>query len=130
VQAEYSTYSNAGSLDHGSKNDRMAEISPALADYLFRDRAAEVPTIDPLAGEIQHAPILSEEVVKTNSVTLQQFGPLGVHVDSGTKLFQNTNVPFATFVCGVQGSGKSHTTACMLGKLSKINTAPIMVLTK
>ena len=31
-----------------------------------------------------------------------------------SKIFQNTNAPFATFVCGVQGSGKSHTTACML----------------
>ena len=32
------------------------------------------------------------------------------------RLFQNTNFPFSTFVCGLQGSGKSHTLSCMLGK--------------
>ncbi|KAL1601986.1 hypothetical protein SLS59_005152 [Nothophoma quercina] len=29
-------------------------------------------------------------------------------------VFLNTNVPFSTFICGVQGSGKSHTTSCFL----------------
>lgn len=32
------------------------------------------------------------------------------------RLFLNTNVPFSAFICGVQGSGKSHTTACIIGK--------------
>lgn len=31
-----------------------------------------------------------------------------------SQLFLNTNVPFSTFICGVQGSGKSHTTSCFL----------------
>lgn len=31
------------------------------------------------------------------------------------RIMLNTNVPFSAFVCGVQGSGKSHTTACMIG---------------
>ncbi|EKV12621.1 hypothetical protein PDIG_00010 [Penicillium digitatum PHI26] len=30
------------------------------------------------------------------------------------RIMLNTNVPFSAFVCGVQGSGKSHTTACMI----------------
>ena len=38
----------------------------------------------------------------------------GVQVDN--RLFQNTNFPFSTFVCGLQGSGKSHTLSCMLGR--------------
>jgi hypothetical protein len=38
---------------------------------------------------------------------------------SDSRLFLNTNIPFSAFVCGVQGSGKSHTTACMIGKGSK-----------
>jgi hypothetical protein len=29
-------------------------------------------------------------------------------------LFLNTNVPFPAFICGVHGSGKSHTTTCVL----------------
>lgn len=32
-----------------------------------------------------------------------------------SRIFLNTNVPYSAFVCGVQGSGKSHTTACMIG---------------
>lgn len=31
------------------------------------------------------------------------------------RIMLNINIPFSTFVCGVQGSGKSHTTACMIG---------------
>lgn len=31
------------------------------------------------------------------------------------RIMLNTNIPFSAFVCGVQGSGKSHTTACMIG---------------
>tara|TARA_R110002003_G_scaffold175_10_gene14254 strand:+ start:6236 stop:7012 length:777 start_codon:yes stop_codon:yes gene_type:complete len=29
-------------------------------------------------------------------------------------MFLNTNVPISTFICGIQGSGKSHTTSCIL----------------
>ena len=39
---------------------------------------------------------------------------------SDLRLFLNTNIPFSAFVCGVQGSGKSHTTACMIGKDSNL----------
>ena len=35
---------------------------------------------------------------------------------SDPRLFLNTNIPFSAFVCGVQGSGKSHTTACIVGR--------------
>lgn len=35
-----------------------------------------------------------------------------------SRLFLNTNVPFSAFICGVQGSGKSHTTSCLIGKTS------------
>jgi hypothetical protein len=41
---------------------------------------------------------------------------------SDSRLFLNTNIPFSAFVCGVQGSGKSHTTACMIGKDSNYCT--------
>ena len=34
------------------------------------------------------------------------------------RIMLNTNIPFSAFVCGVQGSGKSHTTACMIGMAS------------
>ena len=33
------------------------------------------------------------------------------------RIFLNTNVPWSAFICGSQGSGKSHTLSCMLGIL-------------
>ncbi|KAH7371751.1 hypothetical protein BKA66DRAFT_423668 [Pyrenochaeta sp. MPI-SDFR-AT-0127] len=67
--------------------------------------------------DIGHAPLLAASIVTQYSKNLvPQYGFLGSgnSREKGTKVFQNTNVPFSTFICGVQGSGKSHTTACML----------------
>lgn len=33
------------------------------------------------------------------------------------RVMLNTNVPFSAFICGVQGSGKSHTTSCIIGNI-------------
>ncbi|KAM5501012.1 hypothetical protein McanMca71_005389 [Microsporum canis] len=35
------------------------------------------------------------------------------------RVMLNTNIPFSTFICGVQGSGKSHTTSCIIGILKQ-----------
>lgn len=32
------------------------------------------------------------------------------------RVFLNGNAPWSAFICGLQGSGKSHTLACMLGE--------------
>ncbi|KAF2023671.1 hypothetical protein EK21DRAFT_80342 [Setomelanomma holmii] len=74
-------------------------------------------SLDVAKRDIEHAPLLSQSLVMQHARDLvPQFGFLGsIHAeDSEMKIFQNTNVPFSTFICGVQGSGKSHTTACML----------------
>ncbi|KAI8933441.1 hypothetical protein NX059_010055 [Plenodomus lindquistii] len=70
---------------------------------------------------IEQSPLLAECIVSKHASDLvPQFGFLGcLHEDDTqhstiTKLFHNTNVPFSAFICGVQGSGKSHTTATML----------------
>jgi hypothetical protein len=98
-------------------NEQMAQITPSgIADYLLGDHSEEASSTDAKAKDVQHAPIISEDVIEKNQDHLPQYGLLGAHVSSGARLFQNTNVPFASFVCGVQGSGKSHTTACMLGR--------------
>lgn len=31
--------------------------------------------------------------------------------------FHNTNIPLSEFICGLQGSGKSHTLSCLLGEI-------------
>lgn len=63
--------------------------------------------------EIQHAPIIAEDILAQESRdSIPQYGLLGSF--GNQKMFLNTNVPFSTFVCGVQGSGKSHTVSCIL----------------
>lgn len=37
---------------------------------------------------------------------------------SDPRVMLNTNIPFSAFICGLQGSGKSHTTSCMIGELN------------
>ena len=43
--------------------------------------------------------------------------------DVDRRLFLNTNAPTSTFICGLQGSGKSHTLACILGKTKNFFSA-------
>ncbi|KAF2852060.1 hypothetical protein T440DRAFT_467291 [Plenodomus tracheiphilus IPT5] len=93
-------------------NDLMRKISHFKSDN---------STLQGTRRDIGHGPLLSEAIIAKHAQDLvPQYGFLGclhdeMSQDAATvKLFQNTNVPFSTFVCGVQGSGKSHTTATML----------------
>jgi hypothetical protein len=69
-------------------------------------------------NKISHAPLVDVSIVsRVTELVLPQYGLLGSHdgaMDTKSKLLLNTNVPFSTFLCGVQGSGKSHTTSCIL----------------
>jgi hypothetical protein len=68
---------------------------------------------DEVDGEVRHAPLITASMVTGRSQSnLPQYGLLGSYEKE--KMFINTNIPFSAFVCGVQGSGKSHTTACIL----------------
>jgi len=66
---------------------------------------------------IGHAPLISGSIVRDHAKDdIPQYGFFG-RIDADgldANIFHNTNVPFSTFICGVQGSGKSHSTACML----------------
>jgi hypothetical protein len=69
--------------------------------------------INGVGSELQQAPLFSASVAFDNNLEIApQYGLLGSHDKEA--LFLSTNVPFSAFICGVQGSGKSHTTACML----------------
>jgi hypothetical protein len=70
--------------------------------------------------DIEQAPLLSGGIVAQHADELvPQFGLIGCLSNEdaslpSSQLFLNTNVPVSTFICGVQGSGKSHTTSCIL----------------
>jgi len=79
--------------------------------------SAEETSID----GIKNAVLFSADILGSlDADKLPQYGLLGssesilstANLDS--RIFLNTNVPYSAFICGVQGSGKSHTTACMI----------------
>ncbi|KAL0949678.1 hypothetical protein HGRIS_009716 [Hohenbuehelia grisea] len=46
--------------------------------------------------------------------TVSIHSPTSVQIPDDRRLYLNTNAPFSAIVCGVQGSGKSHTVSVML----------------
>ncbi|KAL1597158.1 hypothetical protein SLS60_008740 [Paraconiothyrium brasiliense] len=114
LSADNSDVSEEDSLEAGATVDLDA------MDILLTDHSsANVGNADHHA-EIRNAPLADESIfrAKTTARLIPQFGFMGTqdqNIDNAnSKLFLNTNVPFSAFVCGVQGSGKSHTTSCIL----------------
>jgi len=109
-------------------NDLKTEI-PDLDDQLclldVHDEAMERSDgVGITNSDVKNAIIVSVDVLKRyNSDLLPQYGLLGraIHMKAAcstnfdNRLFLNTNIPFSAFICGVQGSGKSHTMSCLIG---------------
>jgi hypothetical protein len=78
------------------------------------------PSSNAVEQGIRQAPIVAANIVAEHYKELvPQYGLLGSLEEepemlTDPQLFLNTNVPFSAFICGVQGSGKSHTTSCIL----------------
>ncbi|KAJ3920775.1 hypothetical protein F5877DRAFT_89209 [Lentinula edodes] len=77
------------------------------------------------AHELKDAPIITRGAfLRCGSSTSAQYGVLGravachfkkdVHTFSDSRVYLNTNAPMSALVCGVQGSGKSHTVSVIL----------------
>jgi hypothetical protein len=99
-------------LDELSYQPDYGHIDLLMPDDNFQDNPDEKRT--GTDAEIQHAPLVSGCLITPeNRELLPQYGFLGV-TQKRSKLFLNTNIPFSAFICGVQGSGKSHTTSCLL----------------
>ena len=78
-------------------------------------------------NDVKNAVVFTADVLKETGSSLPLYGLLGetmtgnVSTDSkvskDSRLWLNMNNPFSAFVCGLQGSGKSHSLSCILGKL-------------
>lgn len=106
-------------LDDSSEELDFRQMNNLVADEV--SYATGYGAVSKQNYDIRHAPLVSGDIVRgADEHLLPQIGFLG---NQGTgqmdelrsKVFSNTNIPFSTFICGVQGSGKSHTTACFLG---------------
>lgn len=59
--------------------------------------------------------LLAERLATYRSDSSYTAGENGDHLTvQDDRLFLNTNAPWSTFICGSQGSGKSHTLSCIL----------------
>lgn len=98
---------------HGNLNDTDLLVSNDSED----DEILGVHTNE-RTNQIRHAPLVGADIVLHDTqYLLPQYGLMGSHnegKETRSKLFLNTNIPFSMFLCGVQGSGKSHTTSCIL----------------
>ncbi|RAO67845.1 uncharacterized protein BHQ10_003857 [Talaromyces amestolkiae] len=73
---------------------------------------------------IEHSVLVSPTLEDMGNKMPSQFGLLG-HLASqqsedlvDPRVMLNTNTPFSAFICGLQGSGKSHTTSCIIENCS------------
>ena len=111
-----------GALNSSAQNARLEEVRTCplfTADVLRVSADAAVSTVPSnalpqyglLAG-IRH--IYGREAEDPQSVDDAE-NPQPTHDESrDSRLFLNTNTPWSAFICGSQGSGKSHTLSCML----------------
>lgn len=81
--------------------------------------------------DIQDAALFSADILRAYSpIYVPQYGLLGaisivgqttwssiMEKDNDNRLVQNISMPFSVFVCGLQGSGKSHTLSCLIGEI-------------
>ncbi|KAI0751494.1 hypothetical protein C8Q80DRAFT_1157639 [Daedaleopsis nitida] len=106
-------------LDFNKGDDAIDEMA-----LLFDD--ARVDNAELEEHELKTAPMFTREAFLSAGVNEEnsQYGVLGriisIHDQSGVRvpeeprLYVNTNAPFSALVCGVQGSGKSHTVSVMM----------------
>ncbi|KAL2833312.1 hypothetical protein BDW59DRAFT_180079 [Aspergillus cavernicola] len=112
----------AGNL-HRRTSD-IAHPSPSLElqwQFLATSDDKEEAIRDPLLTE--HVVLISPLVESRGCSLPSQYALLGKITTAGSaipdvRVMLNTNIPFSAFVCGVQGSGKSHTTACIIENCS------------
>ncbi|KAH7888248.1 hypothetical protein F5I97DRAFT_1926676 [Phlebopus sp. FC_14] len=92
--------------------------------------------------EMRTAPLITREAYIAGAFNKRstQYGVIGetlaihskssAHVPIDPRLYVNTNAPFSAVVCGVQGSGKSHTVSVLLENMFIPELDSIGALTK
>lgn len=100
-------------------------VDVELLDYLRLLEQGETQSGGPSDGgskeELRTTPIFSWPVKLAYPQIFAQYGLISSRRGSQTDpagpcqpLFMNTNAPSSAFICGSQGSGKSHTLSCIL----------------
>ena len=107
---------------------------PSLEDqrYLLQSGSEEDHAREEAQQDnIQDAVLFSADILRAYSpIYVPQYGLLGAisivgqttwssipEKNNDNRLVQNISMPFSVFVCGLQGSGKSHTLSCLIGEI-------------
>ncbi|KAJ7444978.1 hypothetical protein B0H11DRAFT_2291039 [Mycena galericulata] len=82
-------------------------------DFLATATATEQDTDANLVRhQLVTSPLLMYPALKHHATDFPSRGLLGT--SAGQRVYINTNAPSSAVICGVQGSGKSHTVSCLL----------------
>ncbi|KAL4949779.1 hypothetical protein BDW69DRAFT_187975 [Aspergillus filifer] len=105
----------ASSVPNSPGNE--AALAPIIAGSVLRDLQGCQSTADETTSEAP--PQLQYGLLAASSAGIQWIKEnLGdkekISLDQDPRLFFNITPPSSTFICGSQGSGKSHTLSCML----------------
>ena len=106
--------------------DIATSVTPNLDDQfaLLNLRGSDSTNGEAATGDIKNAVLFSAKLLDDcDKSLLPQYGLFGSwemkevpDKAADPRIFLNSNIPFSAFICGVQGSGKSHTAACLIGK--------------
>ncbi|KAJ0417602.1 hypothetical protein BJY00DRAFT_325432 [Aspergillus carlsbadensis] len=112
------------SQENNSLQAAMLNLDDQL-EFLTSDDEDEEMTGCPLSNDLEHAVLISAALEKSGHMLPSQFAlmgklklPYNPETTPDARVMLNTNVPFSAFICGLQGSGKSHTTSCIIENCS------------
>jgi hypothetical protein len=119
----------ASHVDYGAPSETSVDDGILMEDLNYLAELLEVPAdVDDL-NEIRSSPLFTHPIwAYTKSISagrksqaFTQYALLGANVDHSSggdtrdsAIFYNVTTPSSIFICGNQGSGKSHTLSCFL----------------
>ena len=113
---------------HGQLLANPDNQTPTTIDYLVNSPLFSIQTVTqdteiiPKMRPLQCG--LLAEMLLDRSDTLETLLPSQAYADR--RLFFNVTTPSSVFICGSQGSGKSHTLSCLLENCLAISDATVL----
>ncbi|KAJ7227576.1 hypothetical protein C8J57DRAFT_1197404 [Mycena rebaudengoi] len=102
----------------------MTLLAADLDDELAFLETAAPTEQDNEANFLRHqlvtSPLFTYSALKHHAADFPSRGLLGT--SAGDRVYINTNAPSSAVICGVQGSGKSHTVSCLLESALIVDT--------
>ncbi|KAG9187070.1 hypothetical protein G6011_10178 [Alternaria panax] len=113
---------------HGRLLATSNNQTPTTMDYLVNSPLFSIQTITrdrEIISKMRplQCGLLAEMLLDRNDA-LETLPPIQAHADR--RLFFNVTTPSSIFICGSQGSGKSHTLSCLLENCLAISDATVL----